>query len=209
MPLFSRLCDRLDEDSTNRAKTWIKLVSRSLLGEYSLYRIYAFELPASPPSLLDEDITLGRIENVAELVRSGDPSLRDLEQYSGEGAIGFGLWMRNELASVCWYWAGNRYRQRNFWPLAESEAKLVHIATAHRHRGKGLATRLITHSANAMGNIGFQRLFARVWHSNKPSIQTFERAGWRYVAFVMEIKPFNGKRHLRWVWRSKITEKRS
>lgn len=128
------------------------------------------------------------------------PELAETRGYGGAEAIGFGLREGSELAAVCWYWWGDRYRRRGFWPLADREAKMVQITTAKAFRGKGLATRLIAASAEVMGELGYSCLYARIWPSNYPSIRAFEKSGWRYHAFVAKLYPFGSRRGLRLAW---------
>lgn len=182
--------------------SWAYPILRRLLRDYSLYRIYAWESDrvASAPGL-KAGIRVDRVASLGPLRDAADPELRALTQYAGEEAFGFGVWADDTLAGVCWYWTGERYRTRNFWPLQEGEAKLVQIVTGAGFRRQGLAALLVERSSSEMAALGFRRLFARVWHSNRASIRTFERAGWRYVAFVAEVQPLLGPRRLRWVSR--------
>jgi RimJ/RimL family protein N-acetyltransferase len=99
---------------------------------------------------------------------------------------------------VCWYWYGERYRQsRNFWPLQSGEAKLIELGTRENARGAGYASMLIAESSRRMFEGGFTRLFARIWHSNEPSLRAFEKAGWRNVAFIVELEIRGIRRKLR------------
>ena len=70
---------------------------------------------------------------------SFDPSIQELASYKGGEAFGFEARVDGELAAACWFWAGERYKTGNFWPLRDDEAKLVQIATAERFRGRGIA----------------------------------------------------------------------
>ncbi|MDQ2988287.1 MAG: hypothetical protein M3R60_04220 [Pseudomonadota bacterium] len=44
---------------------------------------------------------------------------------------------------------------------------------------------------------GFERVFARVWHSNEPSLRAFAGAKWTRCATVIEVNPFRRARPLR------------
>jgi GNAT superfamily N-acetyltransferase len=106
-------------------------------------------------------------------------------------------------AAVCVYWWNPLYAtRRNFWPLIDKEAKLIHIETAETMRGKGIAAALIAASSYEMiAKNGFRRLFARVWHSNTPSMRAFVRSGWRQIAFVLECDTRLRKKPIRFAWR--------
>jgi GNAT superfamily N-acetyltransferase len=127
--------------------------------------------------------------------------MKELAKFAGEGAYGFGARVNGELAAVCWYWVGDRYKARNYWPLKPHEAKLVQITTLAPFRGRGIATQLIDYATMRMRQHGFVRFYARIWHSNKASIVAFTRAGWIHAATVCDIFPFGTKarwRYVRW-----------
>jgi RimJ/RimL family protein N-acetyltransferase len=178
----------------------LRTILRRLLGDYALYRIYSCS-PGMESVAVHDGARFEPLTSLDPLVQSSDTELRGLAPYAGREAFGFGAWIGADLAAACWFWVGDRYRQRNFWPLDEGEAKLVQIVTAERHRGRGLARELIRYSTVEMARIGFRRLYARVWHSNEASIRAFERAGWQYIAFVAEAHPFGSRRPARITWR--------
>jgi GNAT superfamily N-acetyltransferase len=97
------------------------------------------------------------------------------------------------------YWHGQRYRSRNSWPIEHGAAKLVHIVTAPFERGKGVAGLLIAESTSIMLQEGFCALYARIWHSNRPSLSAFTRAGWRPCGWLLQINPL--RRELPWTFR--------
>lgn len=133
------------------------------------------------------------------------PLLREQAWYAGAGAQAFLASWRGKPAGLCFYWHGARYRTRNFWPLQEGEAKLVQVIVDPAHRGRGIASALIAASAGAMAAGGFAPLYARVWHSNAPSIGAFRRAGWRRIALVLTALPLGMHRRVRTVipWRER------
>lgn len=156
-----------------------------MLGDYAAYRIYMLEKPASlaPPSsdLMPAD--------PRALAGTQSAILRKLSDWSGPGAHGFMLCDDGQPAAVCWYWYGEQYRaKRNFWPLANGDAKLIELGVREDARGKGLAVKIVVDSAERMFALGFQRLFARVWHSHAASYRAFERAGWRNVALIVSYR---------------------
>lgn len=192
-------------------KALVKRVAQALLGDYSLYRIYRLDpraagaLEAGPAETTGQDqpLTLGPVGR-AEIDASGDALLREQASYCGEQAHAYACRRGAQLLALCFFWHGARYRARNFWSLAEGEAKLVQIVTAASARGQGIAGRLLAHAARDMAARGFGPLYARIWHSNQPSIAAFDRAGWTRVATVAEIHPLRRKKPLRMVWRRRI-----
>jgi len=117
--------------------------------------------------------------------------------YSGEEAIVFACIIDQKIVSICAYWYGSRYKNRNFWPLKKYEAKLVQLFTLPENRGQGIASELIRYSSEAMLEMRFTKLYSRVWHSNYPSRKAFENNKWTAIAIVFELKPFTKYRPLR------------
>lgn len=179
-------------------KALAKRLARIVLGDYSLYDVYARSTsgdaaarPALPPG---HEI---RAVDASALRASPDPLVREQAGYAGHGAYAYAVSADDRIVGVCFYWFGARYRTRNFWPLAEDEAKLVQIWVHPDARGRGLATRLIDDSFDAVAAHGFRRAYARIWHSNTPSRRAFERAGWTRIARVVEVDPLRRKRPFR------------
>ena len=169
-----------------------------LLGDYSVYRILSSEgapqgVPASPAGL-----QLAVVE-AADLASSGEALIREQAWYGGSESRIYACRLDDQIVACCIYWYGARYRTRNFWPLRHNQAKLVQIITLPSQRGRGLARLLIAFSGNDMRSRGFDSLFARVWHSNRPSLSAFEASGWRRVATVVEAYPLGLGRKWRWV----------
>lgn len=182
----------------------IRSVARLMLGDYDLYRIYTLDLSrvALP---LASDLVLTQLVDASQLTESECVALRDLGAYAAPDARCFGAWSDGELVGACWFWYGRTYLKRGFWPLRDGEAKLVQITVHDRVRGRGIATQLLHFAAKEMQQAGFQRLYARIWHSHAPSIAAFEKAGWRYFAFVAVFHPFGRKRPVRFEWRKRNT----
>jgi GNAT superfamily N-acetyltransferase len=99
---------------------------------------------------------------------------------------------------VAYYWHGQRYRSRNSSHIEDGAAKLVHIVTVPSERGKGVASLLIAESTSIMLQQGFCPLYARIWHSNRPSLSAFARAGWRPCGWLLQANPF--RRQLPWTF---------
>lgn len=173
----------------------LKSAARMILGEYSFYLILQRDVAEGvvpvPPQATDYRIAaVGR----AEIESSGDPLMLEQASYAGSGAMAYGCWIDGRLVGLCFYWYGERYRARGFWPLQPDEAKLVQIITVPAMRGRQVAAALIAYSCADVMRHGFRRTFARVWHSNSPSLRAFGRAGWRRCATVIEINPLRRTR---------------
>lgn len=169
----------------------IRRVARLLLGEYQIYWILAAP-PKSAPPRSSPSIEVQEV-NIETLTSADSPTMRDQLSYAGEEARVFVAAANGQSVGLCSYWYGERYRRRNFWPLRAGEAKLVQVIVDPLYRGRGIATALIEKSAAVMRLAGFANLYARVWHSNYPSLRAFKKAGWRKVAFVLEISPLRVK----------------
>jgi RimJ/RimL family protein N-acetyltransferase len=158
----------------------LKRLAHLFLTGYEAYFIYGSRgFRASPPvaPYVFAEVGDATLETAAGEIRAS-------RIYAGEGAQGFGLFDGGRPVCVAWFWYGDRYRTRNFWPLAPDEAKLVHIVSSPDMRGRGLAPMLLELCVDAMANKGFHRLYARIWFSNTPSVRAFRKAGWRRVALA-------------------------
>ena len=132
-----------------------------------------------------------------DLATSLDQKVSDQSWYGGTGSFVYAYKKDRRVVAFCVYWFGERYKKRNFWPLAEAEAKLVQVYTLPQERGEGLASKLIRLSGADMQKKGFKTLYARVWHSNYPSRRAFEKCGWKKIAVVFTIQPFTAIRPFR------------
>jgi GNAT superfamily N-acetyltransferase len=174
----------------------VKSGLRLLLGDYECYEIYALPLTGLAQSDLSQWTDQGfefRTLETEDLTSSPHEDIRARAFYGGAGADGFGVFKDGELISLQWFWHGDRYRQRNFWPLEEDEAKSVELFTLDAHRGRGIATALKAYSAEEMKARGYARLISRIWHSNWPSRRVSEKLGWLNIALVTVIYPFGIK----------------
>ena len=164
-------------------KKLLKKIGNTLLGNYSIYKIYSLDLNAYQiKNALDPDI-----------VYKGNEE--ETSGFSGPGSYGFSAINKSDetVLCQCWYWFGDRYKERNFWPLLKNEAKLIDIETRKAARGKGIAPKLISYSAINMKKNGFKKLYARIWHSNTPSIKAFTKVGWKPVCTIIDIYPMGRK----------------
>jgi RimJ/RimL family protein N-acetyltransferase len=173
----------------------LKALARRLFGDYSVYQVYASS--GSDPVVGSGDVLeFGAIDR-EQVKASPDELIATQASYHQRDTFAFAWRVDGRIAAVCYYWHGPQYRTRNFWPLADDEAKLVQVVTAPEFRGRGLATNLIVHSSAEMHRHGFRNLYARIWHSNTSSLKAFRRAGWTRVATVIEVFPLQAARPVR------------
>lgn len=179
-------------------KTLAKKMARTILGEYSAYYIYASPVGNGMKPSLPPEASF-RVEGIDEssIMRSQDALIRAQAGYAGPGAYAYACLEDDRIVGLCFYWYGERYLERNYWPLSDGEAKLVQIISLPEFRGRGIATTLIKNSCLDLMGKGFCRAYARIWHSNTPSIRAFGRAGWNRIALVVEINPLRRRRPIR------------
>jgi RimJ/RimL family protein N-acetyltransferase len=180
------------------AKDLAKKIARTILGEYSAYYIYA-SLDKRESTHRSESRSNRSVRPVDQsaVESSSEPLIRDQIHYLGSEALAYACYVDGHIAGLCIYWFGERYRTRNFWPLRDREAKLVQIVTVPSLRGGGIATELINLSCVDMLEKGFDRTYARIWHSNTPSLRAFQRAGWSQRALVLELNPLRLRQPIR------------
>jgi ribosomal protein S18 acetylase RimI-like enzyme len=65
---------------------------------------------------------------------------------------------------------------------------MVDLVTLDSHKGRGLAPLVTRFAAAEFKRDGFRRLHTWVWHSNTPSIRSFQKARWSYTAFLVYLK---------------------
>lgn len=180
------------------ASAVVKRVARALAGDYSIYRIYGSPVTETPVPGGTARTPLTVEKTSGEYLASQLSSL--INEQAGYGGSGTDVYVcRNDdkIVGVCCYWSGDRYRERNFLPIKNDEAKLVQIVVESDQRGMGVAPDLITQSCNDMLRTGKSRCYARVWHSNTPSTRAFEKAGWCHISTIIDVFPFGLSRHCR------------
>jgi GNAT superfamily N-acetyltransferase len=171
-------------------KSLVKRLAHGLLGDYSAYVVLRRDATqgAAPLPPQAAHYRIGPVER-GQIDACPDPLMKEQAGYAGEGALAYACWHEEQIVGLCFYWHGERYRPRGFWPLQAGEAKLVQIITAPAMRGRKVAGALIAASSADVMKHGFQRTFARVWHSNTPSLHAFAGAGWQRCALVVEVNP--------------------
>jgi len=167
-------------------KQLFKNILATLVRDYAIYKIYSLPLTceANEPASVD-GFEFAEIET-EDQISSQSPELNSTRGYFGKQSHGFGVFSDDELAAAIWFWYGARYQSRNFWPLNPGEAKLVQVTTGASFQKRGLGAALMNYAIPRMKALGFTTLYARIWHSNIPSIKLFEKTGWQKSAFVFE-----------------------
>ena len=180
-----------------------KKTAKLLLGNYGLYRVYRFDLTESIPP--HEPMRESKLEFIrlsdSHLNRYMDTSLAGSFWYDGDEAFGFGIISGDELIAVQWYWSiGNRYSQRESWPLVQGEVKSVHIETIPRYRGKGLAKALKLYSMQALKDQGYTAVLSRVWHNHMSSIHMNNALGAQQIGWIFKFSPMGKFQPIRLRW---------
>lgn len=180
------------------SKELLKKTAKLLLGEYSIYQVYSQSDNAAvqPHPVAETHYRVKEID-ITAIGLSLEPLIKEQAHYAGPGSHVYACFDESRIVGICFYWFGVRYLERDFWPLADGEAKLVQIISLPDMRGRGVATAIIGSSSNDMLKKDYRRLYARVWHSNTPSARAFERAGWKRIALVIEINPLRRNRPVR------------
>lgn len=162
----------------------IKRLAQAIFKDYSFYHIYAYEYAGEAPAW-NQEFQFQPVGYDA-IISSKDEIIVQQGWYHGEYSVAYACMKGTRITALCFFWYGERYSTRNFWPLSEGEAKLVQIVVLPEVRGQGIASNLIQFAAQDMYQRGFRNLYARIWWSNTPSLRAFERAGWRRVAAVVD-----------------------
>lgn len=108
------------------------------------------------------------------------------------GRIPFELERDGERLCRCILWHGADYAaRRGYFDLGPREAELVFLETPELHRGRGYASKLLRRVRDDAAAHGFERLYARVWHSNVASNAAFRKAGW--TDFGVSFRPVKSR----------------
>ena len=124
----------------SRISASLRRFAKVVLGNYSAYFIYR-----SPPAdsiseqIVSQNAKVRRV-SLDELANCEHASIRDEVHYAGSQSDAFAFIENGSILGLCFYWHGDRYKQRNFWPLQDNEAKLVQIMTLPAARGRGAAS---------------------------------------------------------------------
>ena len=181
-------------------RSLVKRIAGLVFAEYRLNRIYRLDLQSYQCCLPNAECILRRITQ-NEVQKCPDEKLRGRSSYGGENAYGFGAWVSGNLASMCWFWNNQRFNDAELWSIGPRDAFMVDLITSDSHRGRGLAAIVTQFAASELKRDSFETAITCVWHSNYPSIRTFEKAGWRYVAFVLNLQPRGCGKPIRLTWK--------
>jgi GNAT superfamily N-acetyltransferase len=105
------------------------------------------------------------------------------------GAIGLAAWNDAKLAGVCWLWPGSLLSERNVGFQNSDSAELIQITVASWCRRMGIGQALIKHATSQLHEMGYQRLYAQIWWSNRASVHAFQSCGWNHVAWFLQFYP--------------------
>lgn len=164
----------------------LKRFARLAFGDYRLNRIYTREV-SDRPDADARSFPVERLASAAQMREAPDARIRQHSWYLEGEARGYGIRADGALACTAVFWGRERFRDEGIWTLGEGEMILVDIVTAESSRGKGLAPAILQFAETDLARDGIRRLVSWVWHTNVPSIRMFEKSGWRYVAFAVEV----------------------
>ena len=176
-------------------KTAVKRLADLTGLRYEVYALYTAPKDIPQPTL-PAGYRFRQVASLAEFASAANPIVAAIPSHAEHAEdVGFAIEVSGCVVAGCVYSCA----PDPWWPIASASAKLVHIETDPEHRGKGLAPALIAYSAASMVQAGHRELYARIWHSNQPSLRAFQKAGWSRVAFVVDVGLFG--RSVRWVSR--------
>lgn len=170
----------------NRIKKLLKALAAWVFTRYELQRVYRIDLREinTVPTPAPSPYVLRRITQ-SDVQHCPVPRIRDRAGYGGDNSYGFAVLDANVIVCMTWVWDNKRFRPDHLCQPADREAVLVDLVTLDSHRGRGLAPLLTRFAVSQLKSDGFETVYAWVWHSNTPSIRSFEKAGWDYIAFVV------------------------
>ena len=164
---------------------YLKILAQFLFRDYSFYHIYGREcMDGKSPQ--PAAFRLQAIEK-NDIDISKDGMIIEQTWYHGQFTHAYACIEGSRIVGLIFFWYGEGYSKRNFWPLADQEAKLVQLFVLPEMRGRGIGKSLIEFATQDMFRRGFKYVYARIWRSNGSSLRAFERAGWARMATVIEI----------------------
>jgi hypothetical protein len=180
-------------------KSAIKPILNAVFEDYRINWVLA-SCPAPPQiseqggQAITQKITA---QHITALRQSTTPKVMGSVNYSAAGLDGFVLCDNGLIVCAAHFAAPKHYDRGETWPLGEGEMALMDIATEADHFGKGYAVRLIVQTSLIFSKLGKSRLIAFIWWNNTPSLRAFQKAGWRRIGFVVEIRIAGKWRSLR------------
>lgn len=176
---------------------WGQWIGKHLFSSYELYWIY--ESGGAQTVLpLPAQLTVSLLSDADRLSGAPDRSVASVASYFVEDSRVYFVSDGSKPIAACAFWWGPSFAaRRKTWKLRPYEAKLVQINTDPAYRGLGIAPALICQATLRMQEIGFTKVYARIWHSNRASLRSFQKAGWTRKAFVVRLCPrFGGSLRL-------------
>lgn len=124
----------------SRISASLRRFAKVVLGNYSAHFIYR----SSREDSISEQIVSqnGKVRHVSldELANCEHASIRDEMYYARSQSDAFAFIENGSILGLCFYWHGDGYKQRNFWPLQNNEVNLVQSMTLPAARGRGAAS---------------------------------------------------------------------
>jgi GNAT superfamily N-acetyltransferase len=164
---------------------YLRALALLILRDYSYYHIYSQNHTVAPAPLI-EGLQFEPVEK-KQIYNSNEMMIVEQAWYHHQHTHAYACIEDSRIIGVCFFWYGEGYRRRNFWPLADQEAKLVQIFILPEMRGRGIGRSLIQFATQDMFRKGFNCVYARIWRSNTSSLRMFQQAGWNHIATVVEL----------------------
>ncbi len=171
---------------------WINLARKIIwviASEYLIFDIYTVKcIPSATTPTLPTGYRFDQLNDIGHIVRSDDYDISKCVADLNVDSFCYVIFKNEELVATCWLWRGEYYKRvRNFLPLTHREGELTYLAVSKQHRGNNLACKLIRYATNQSEQLGFERLYSRIWHSNIPSIRSFIKADWHKFARYINV----------------------
>ena len=167
--------------------TDIRRLIKAVVGEYELWHM--FSIATKDCRIPDQPAIVQPITDFSLLDMPGvDPELRR-HRWDRPDALAFCVLINDIPVGICWYGTGELLADRNVGLLPPDEAELIQITISDPYRYRHIGRALIRETALLMRDKGYHRLYAQVWHSNRPSQHAFRAAGWRRARRIYTISP--------------------
>jgi len=98
----------------------------------------------------------------------------------------------DELAKIYWVLFKGDYNR--FLLLSDGVAELNYNTTLPKFRGKQLMARMIVYISQDLKKAGYKKLMGVIHEFNPPAIRAIEKAGFKRIARIKTLGPFNRKR---------------
>ncbi len=174
-------------------KERLKSLGKLLLGGYEINRMY-HSPPLHEHFVCPDGAHFATIETTRQVAGCEYPEISRHAWYTSKPGHSYGAWENGRLVCFCTYWTNTEDNlPRRFRNIRDDEIVMVDLITAESARGKGLSVQMMAFSASELKKLGYRRCLTWIWHSNHPSIRAFEKAGWIYDYFLIEL-PWRGEK---------------